>query len=596
MIDRLRDVCNRVATSPGLSEAVLLSVTFLLIIRSVTFGFILGDDYTNILGNENMLSPELKDALRYWIVPYQYLYIPCTYTLWLVESWLSDLFPNDRWPGSLNPVIFHLGNVVLYLACVSLVFRFLRRVSGHTGAALIGGFLFALHPLHVESIAWVTETKNLLAGVFAGLCLNFYPFEASSTPGRVFHSPRSRYVLAGLFFVMSMLSKPSTVTLPLVLIVLDSLVFGRQLRSAILKSVPLVASALLIAVLTTSIQSSQTQRSVSLTPLAKIQLSTDIVWFYTTKAVWPVGITSDYGRPVEIDDTLFLSAGKMAMTVGILAVLAWAGGTTGIGGAACYLLLLLPVSGLVTGIFAGVSTVADRHAFLPLLGFAIMATAIMKSRWRLPDLIIASLILATFFVISSSELTFWKDDRGHFERAIEKNPASWHSYALLGSVALNSEDWEAAESHSRKALKLVPDWQEVRFQLAMALLNQGRFEESLAEAKIALQIAPANRGFLRQICWMLATVPEASLRAPKEALLLSARITEGSNVLYAEDYDTLSVVYAAAGRFDAAVSLAEMARDGYTSREESELAAAAAGRLRLFQDNQIYLDAIPIAP
>lgn len=596
MIDRFRYACNRVVTSSRLSEAVLLSITFLLIIRSVTFGFILGDDYANVLGNEHMLSPELNDVLLYWILPYQYLYIPCTYTLWLMESWLSSLFPNDGWPGSLNPAIFHFGNVVLYLTCVSLVFRFLRRISGHTGAAFIGSLLFALHPLHVESIAWITETKNLLAGVFAGLCLNFYPFEAASDSNRVFRSQRTRYVLACLFFIMSMLSKPSAVTLPLVLIVLDTLVFGRQWRSAILKSVPLVVAALFISVLTASIQSGQTQSAVSLGPLAKIQLTTDVVWFYTTKAVLPLGIASDYGRSAEIDDTLLLSACKIVLTVGILFILAWPGGSSGIAGAASYLILLLPVSGMVTGIFSGVSTVADRHAFLPLLGFAIMATAIMKSRWRVPELIVATTILATFFVISNREMTFWEDDRSHFERAIARNPESWQSHALLGSVALQAEDWELAEFHSQYALELVPDWQEVRFQLAIALLNQGRYEDALAEARMALQIDPQNRGFLRQVCWMLATVPDADLRAPEEALLLSARISNDSNTLYAEDYDTLSVVYAAVGRFDEAVALAEMARDGYLARGESELATAAEGRLQLFQQKREFIDEIPIAP
>ena len=126
-----------------------------------------------------MHSPKPSRLLNVWLAPYERLYIPCTYTVWLAESWVSTIFPSSRWPGGLNPSIFHIGNIVLYLVCVSLVYRFLCRVVGLRGA-LAGTLFFALHPLHMESVAWITETKNLLAGAFAGTCLILYPFEENA--------------------------------------------------------------------------------------------------------------------------------------------------------------------------------------------------------------------------------------------------------------------------------------------------------------------------------------------------------------------------------------------------------------------------------
>lgn len=251
LIDRISDVFDRITSSPKLAEALLLVVTAVLIGRSVSFEFLLGDDYANIVANHHMQSPEPDDLLVYWFAPYLQLYIPCTYTFWLAEAAICEIFPSDEWPGGLNPAVFRMGNILLYLACVSLVFRFLRRLSDHVGAAFIGAMFFALHPLHVESIAWITETKNLLAGVFAGLCLVCYPFAQAVDPSR--EPDRMRrfdYFLAGLFFLLSLLSKPSGVTLPAVIVILDWIVFGRPLRMAVLRSAPLFLVAVPIALAT----------------------------------------------------------------------------------------------------------------------------------------------------------------------------------------------------------------------------------------------------------------------------------------------------------------------------------------------------------
>lgn len=234
--------------------------------------------------------------------------------------------------------------------------------------------------------------------------------------------------------------------------------------------------------------------------------------------------------------------------------------------------------------------------FLPLLGFAMMVTAVLKGRWHRPEQAFSIAILALFFAVSSHELSFWKEDTTHYSRAIEQNPASWNAHGFLGSVYATSEEWPAAERHFRSALEFEPTWQEARFQLALALLHQRRFEESLNEAQAALELDPQNPGFLRQVCWMLATAPEEQIRSPEEAMRLAQVFMGNEQKLIAEDYDTLSVVFAAVGQFDQATELATRAQQMYEATGQVDRGAAAAKRIELFLNRQAFIDELPLAP
>ena len=575
----------------------MLATTALLVGRAATFEFLTGDDHLNIVRNPIMRSPKLAELLNIWLAPYEGLYIPCTYTVWFAESWASTIFPSDRGPRGLNPYIFHVGNIVLYLVCVSLVYRFLCRIVGYGGAALAGALFFALHPLHMESVAWITETKNLLAGAFAGACLIHYPFgDDANSVGAQHRATKARYVFSGLCFVASLLSKPSTVTLPLVLIVIDWGIFRRPLRSAATRALPMLVVAVLISGVTVLLQSDERTPHPSLSLDARIALAVDVVWFYTTKAFLPLAICSDYGRSAIVNDTALITLGKGLFVTALLSFLGFLGRRAGLAGAICYLLLLLPVSGLVSGIYGGVSTVADRHMFLPLLGLSSMVAAALASRWGRRELLLTSVAMVALFGISWCELSFWRNDLVHFGRAVELNPSSWNAHAFLGQHAMDSGDWKAAERRFRIALKHVPDWVEVQFQLGLALLHQRRFEDSLEAFSRAKEAEPDNRGVIRQLAWMHASAADACHRRPEAAFRLMTQTVSGRKALDMQDIDVLSVVYAAVGRFDEATRLAQQAQRLYLSAGDRKKAKAAEHRLRLFRNQHAYVEEPPIAP
>ncbi len=354
--------------------------------------------------------------------------------------------------------------------------------------------------------------------------------------------------------------------------------------------------AVLITWITVSLQTDERSSHTSPSFHSKIALAVDIVWFYTIKAFLPLGICSDYGRPAIVSDTALVTVGKGLVVAAFLSISGFFGRRAGVAGAICYLLLLLPVSGLVSGVYGGVSSVADRHMFLPLLGLSLMVAAALGPHWRRHELLVTCVAAVVLFAISRYELAFWKDDETHFRRAIELNPSSWNAYAFLGQHAMNVGDWKTAERRFRTALSLAPDWGVVRSQLGLALLNQNRFQDSVEAFSLAREVDPNNRGVVRQLAWMLASAADARHRSPHTAFRLMTQTSSVGVPLIPEDFDVLSVVYAAVGRFDEAVELGQQAHRLYLSTGDLDKTKAVENRLRLFRNHQAFFDESPIAP
>jgi hypothetical protein len=141
--------------------AICVVLLLLVFGKTLSFGFVLYDDPINITKNRYLHPISPSNILRFWVAPYERLYIPVTYMFWAIEGRVAQQpDSSNRLLGGFDPRIFHFGNVALHILATCILFTILRRLVGYSVPALAGALLFGLHPLQVESVAWVTETKE----------------------------------------------------------------------------------------------------------------------------------------------------------------------------------------------------------------------------------------------------------------------------------------------------------------------------------------------------------------------------------------------------------------------------------------------------
>src|SRR6185436_18142276 len=209
--------------------AVLIVVILTLAVFYPVFmhDFVTWDDTHNVARNQDMLSPSWEKVEWYWTHQYKDLYIPVTYTLWAGVATVARISTGDAHGGvELNPEVFHAVNALLHVASAVVVFGILRRLIGNAWAALLGALVFALHPVQVEPVAWISGLKDVLSGLLALVAVLAYIHFAQN-------NKLWWHALATAAFVLAMLAKPSAVVVPFVVLIIEWLVLKRGLREAI---------------------------------------------------------------------------------------------------------------------------------------------------------------------------------------------------------------------------------------------------------------------------------------------------------------------------------------------------------------------------
>jgi len=363
--------------------------------------------------------------------------------------------------------------------------------------------LFAWHPLHVESVAWISERKDVLSTGFGLLALLSYTRFVEESKAR---SPKSKvyYALALLTFALGLMSKPMLVTLPFVMLLLDYWPLKRVtsdrwqvagiLRLA-LEKWPFFLLAIVSGIVTFLAQ----RHGEAIVSLAKVSLRYRLenapvaVVRYLLKMIWPAHLAVLYPRPEKI------SPASVAVAVAILiliTVVVWLGRKRrpyGLVGWLWFLGMLIPVIGLVQ---IGGIAMADRYTYLPSIGF-IWAAALglwdgmRRFHFQKGTAAVASgLALAACLVLTENQLRYWRDDVSLFTRVIEVTGDTGFAHLRLG-IALQEKGRTAdALAEYRIALGLEPGRAETHKQIADLLASSGHANEALAAYQAALQIAP----------------------------------------------------------------------------------------------------------
>ncbi len=418
---------------------------------------------------------------------------------WVPLTWLSYML-DVEWSGATaaGP---HLTNILLHAANTLLVFLLFRRLTGaHWPSAVLAG-LFGLHPLHVESVAWVAERKDMLSTLFFLLSLWAYLRYAqgrsrAESRGRRAESshlalaPRPSaldYGLALIFFALGLMCKPMVVTLPFVLLLLDYWPLRRiklddmSTRRATLprligEKIPFFMLTAIAAALAIYIQhQGRAMESLASRP-ASLRLSNALVAYarYLGKTFWPVDLTNPYLLTPHLPWGQVLAAGALVMGLSIGAILAARKYPYGLVGWLWFLGTMIPVIGLVQ---VGVQSMADRYTYIPLLGvfwIVVWAAAGLIRSWQLPGGVVALaalLLLGTCAARTRAQLDYWQNGESLFRHAIATTKNNFVAYEGLGWTLYTQGRLDESVFYHLKALELRPGNGNVLTNLNDALIQ-----------------------------------------------------------------------------------------------------------------------------
>jgi tetratricopeptide (TPR) repeat protein len=459
---------------PWLPGLLLLAATFLAY-QPVWHASYIWDDDTFL--TKNPLIAASNGLYRFWCTTAAPDYFPMTSsTLWL-EWRLWDK----------NPLGFHLVNVLLHAVSSLVLWRVLARLKVH--GAWLAAALFALHPVNVESVAWITERKNTLAMFFFSLTLLWH-FTFEDT-GR-----RGWYAAALTAFALALLSKTSVVPLPLVLLAADGWRRGRLEWKDLWRTAPYLVMAAVLALVTVWFQYNREIRTDIVRQdsfAGRLAGAGWAVWFYLFKALVPLDLQFVYPR-WSIDPSRVLSYVPGVLVIGA-PLLCWRVRGTSRGrallfGWVCFIAMLLPILGFLNIYFMRFSLVADHWQYFSILAPLALVAAIVDGRPPGIRLVISGVLLAGLGVLTWRQASIYRNPETLWRDTLQKNPTCWMAQNNLGDYLLSQNQIPEAIEHFQRALALLPDYPLAHFNLGRAYLAQGRPADAISEFRFALKQEP----------------------------------------------------------------------------------------------------------
>jgi tetratricopeptide (TPR) repeat protein len=487
-----------------LMTGLIAIVAWLVYFPSLHGGFVLDDD---LLLTHNSTITASDGLYRFWFTKEAPDYWPVSNsTLWL--EW-------RLW--GMNPAGYHVTNLLLHIADSLLVWLVLRKLA--VPGAWLAALLFAVHPVNVESVAWIAQRKNVLALFFFLLSILWWLkgesqlFNKTATEARV--SPKKSslldpttfgvwYVLSLLSFVSAMLSKGSVAVLPLVLLLIIWWQRRRINATDVIKTAPFFLVAMILTVVNMNFQLQGVTTPIrDVTILQRLLGGATATWFYLTKALLPLHLAFVYPQwDIEPADLRWWLPLLMAVVVTALLVvkrnslhakwvrpilIAWA----------FFCLALLPAMGFVDVGYMRHSLVADHYQHIALIAVVILVAAAithgsqkLQGTARTATTVGAVPIVITLMFLAHQQSTLYASPQALYQNAVENNPNSWLAHNNLGDALAQANRPQEAILQFEKTLALQPDSALAHNNLAMRLAEVGRLQEAIDHYQQALRLKP----------------------------------------------------------------------------------------------------------
>lgn len=545
----------------------LVALTFLAYLPAIRGGFIWDDD-SYVTSNPTLRSLDGLKAI--WFRPGA---TPQYYPLIHTALWIQY----HLW--QLNPLGYHIVNVLLHSTSALLLWLLLTRLQV-AGAFLAAG-IFALHPVHVESVAWITEIKNVMSAVFYLLSvlfyLKFFPLRKEDTPSLM---DRFRfYGLSFLFFVCALLSKTVTCSLPAALLIITWWKRGRVRAKEVLALVPFFAAGLAGGLFTAWMEKHNVGafgEDWHFTLLERCLIAGRAWCFYVGKLFYPYKLIFTYPR-WEINTGSFEQYLFPLAALGTLVVLWFLRNRIGrapLAGVLFFSATLFPALGFFNVYPMRFSFVADHFQYLASLGIIVLFSAGAAGIFQRQGLArpwaaysLCAVLFCVLAVLTWDQGKIYKNRVVLFSDVIAKNPSSWMGYNNRGAEFVNLRLYDLAFADFNKALALKPDYAEAYNNRGLVYLSQQRYDLALADFNKAIKLLPqfadpySNRGLLYQLT---SKLPEA-LRDFNKAVRFNPRsavhyMRRGIVHGMQEEYPL------ALADFNKALSLNPYLEDGYSNR------------------------------
>jgi tetratricopeptide (TPR) repeat protein len=601
--------------------SILALITAATFFQVYNYDFVNYDDFAYVYENPNIQEGITLKAIK-WAFTTGHT------SNWHPLTWLSHMLDWQLFGPEVGG--HHLVSLILHIANTLLLFIVLKEMTQCFWQSAFVAALFALHPLHVESVAWVSERKDVLSTFFWMLTMWAYL--------RYIKRPRAvRYLLMLLAFALGLMSKPMLVTLPFVLLLLDYWPLARisyergAIYHLIWEKIPFFVLSAISSFVTFLVQRGGGAVAKIAGLSLKIRIFNALISYveYIIKMFWPVNLAVFYPHPDRNVSVLYAVMSAVFLLAVTIFVLRFTKNHRYLfTGWFWYLGTLVPVVGLIQ---VGQQAMADRYTYITLTGlFIIIAWGVpeLLAKWRYKKITLilsAPAVIAALSVCTYFQVHYWKNSLAlfqhaldvtkgnyiaheriaaylygqgrvdetiyHYKKAIEINPLDSGAYLNFGAVLIAEGRFEEAGECFIKVLRLNPNSEKAHYYFGQVLSQKGKVGEAIKHFEEALRLKPDWADPMNDLAWYLAASRETAIRNPERATGLARRACELSDYKKPEFLDTLAAAYAAAGDFGKAVETVERALTLCQSPEQKSLREEIENRLALYKAGEPYIEA-----
>ena len=452
------------------------------------------DDYLMLKEPQQFKYPTWPGYWQFWLSPPYRIFMPLTETIWQLIARFSFHPETSSSSATMSVIGFKIASIVVHMLAAVAAAWALSIITKSRWPAIVGGLLWALHPVQVESVAWTTGLKDELCGLFALLTIGFYFDYAQNDPSTPWRN--WRWYVAFAAAVLAMLSKPTGMMLAASVVVIDLIVrdapLVRRLPSLWVFFVPAAACANIARAV-------QAASNVPTVPVwARPLVVTDTFAFYFYKILWPFNLAQDYGRHPQfiwqngqIWWTWIFSLGALLALLMlrsrlvVLAILLFA-------------IPLLPVSGISPFDMQQYSTPADHYLYQSMFGVALLATLLLRRPRNWLD-VTAVFVVGLLAVLSWRQTQLWRHPHTLFEQMLKNNPDSRMAKAIMSGAASEVGDTAYAAKLANELLAIPYQAGSGAKLLVPVRIRQERYREAADMARMAMKNGIDSTGVARRL-------------------------------------------------------------------------------------------------
>jgi Tfp pilus assembly protein PilF len=474
----------------------LVTVTFVVYWQVRSFTFVSYDDGQYVIENQYV-----KDGLNYKSI--RWAFSSYHAANWHPLTWLSHMLDIELY--GMNLGAHHQTNLIFHIANALLLFFVFRRMTSNLWQSGFVAALFALHPLHVESVAWVSERKDVLSAFFWMLTMYSYARYAA-------HPGINRYLPVVGFFMLGLMAKPMLVTLPFVLLLLDYWPLRRmqfnpladdchrlhqRTRGLLLiwEKIPLFSLAMASSVVTFLAQKSGgAVGSMELYPLTTRVANALVAYVkYIGKMIWPANLAVFYPYSNSLSGWQIIGAGALLGLITFASIRSFRQQPWFVVGWLWFIGTLVPVIGLVQ---VGLQAMADRYTYIPLIGvFIIVAWCVpeLLHKWHNKEKLLGLTVIAVLVMLGTTswmQIRYWKNSLTLFKHALDVTENNYLAHNAFGDALKEQGKGNEAMRHYLDALEIKSDYAAPHYSIGHTLATQGKLDDAINHFQKAIQIKP----------------------------------------------------------------------------------------------------------